>query len=130
MEVLIVLVSLAVLVLQIMMIVKFFSLCSSVKALKERFCDYRTVDADTVRLAILTNSTDEVYKTIIEKTYRGLGITLAGTYINGEPNEVWAKRKIATASRLCAIMGRELPAEIRSVDAFRAFAARTDTKQP
>ena len=111
----------ATITLEIVIIIKFFEMSSDIRKLKSHFCDFGTLNADTARIAILKGTTDDLYKTIIEKTYL---IIMQGR----NENEAAVSGKIATASSLCRMIGRELPAELQSIEAFDKFTKTTKSR--
>lgn len=114
-------ITIATVILEIVIVIKFFEMSSDVRKLKSHFCDFETLNADTARIAILKGTTDDLYKTIIEKTYL---IIMQGR----NENKAAVSGKIAAASNLCQMIGRELPAEIQSIEAFDKFTKADESR--
>lgn len=108
------LVAIAGIVLEIVILVKFFQLCQDVSNMKNSIQrnEARPISAVDVKKAIVMGTTDEAYKRIIGRLYDD---------IVKNPKATTVSNRIAYAENLCGMMGRELPAQLKSADAVISF---------
>lgn len=101
-------------IIEIWLIVKFVELCSDVRKIRDKQEPAR-INAAIVRKAMLTGTTDAAYNAIISRLVDFLDNCIVEYWEDPEP-------KINNAQKLCAMMGRELPPQLRTLEAYRAFA--------
>lgn len=108
------LVAIAGIVLEIVILVKFFQLCQDVSNIKNSIQrnEARPISAVDVKKAIVMGTTDEAYQKIVSGLYDSIA---------KYPHSATVPNQIAYAAKLCEIMGKELPAQLKSKDAVEAF---------
>lgn len=108
------LVAIAGIVLEIIIIVKFFQLCGDVRKIESKVeCSHgQPVSVRDVKKAVVMGTTDEAYQKIVSGLYDSIA---------KYPHSATVPNQIAYAAKLCEIMGKELPAQLKSKDAVEAF---------
>lgn len=101
-------------IIEVWLIVKFVELCGDVKKIREKQ-EPEKINAATVRKAILTGKTDEVYEAIVSRLIDEH--EAYGSY--GHWDDLEPKTRAAEA--FCAMMNRELPPQLQSREAYLAF---------
>lgn len=111
MEILIFIGGLALIILQIVILVKFFGLCSDVRDIKknQNRSTFRELNVTNAKLSKLVGREDEMYNDILLSIIK----TLSGS------KEDYVKLEfIMLATQLCEILGKELPEQLKSIEAF------------
>lgn len=110
------LVAIAGIVLEIVILVKFFQLCQDVRNIENsvRRNEARPISAVDVKKSIVMGTTDEAYKRIIGRLYDDIA---------KDPKAATVPNRIAYAEKLCGMMDKELPAQLKSADAVISFFA-------
>lgn len=111
MDALIFIAGLALFILQIVILVKFFGLCSDVRDIKnnQNRSIFRDLNATNAKLSKLVGREDEMYNDII--------LSLA-KMLSGYKEDYVKLEFIMLADQLCEILGKELPEQLKSIEAF------------
>ena len=130
MEIFIILLFVAIAVVQIMLFVKIWSMTNDVKSIKDMLAP-SSDDKSSVMIAYLTGQTDKCYDALVSNMYHQLfGIAVSIKSYSSYKDlhamdikylESKAEKDIADAKSMCKAMGKELPSELTSLDAFRDF---------
>lgn len=112
MDALIFIAGLALFILQIVILVKFFGLCSDVRDIKnnQNRSIFRDLNATNAKLSKLVGCEDEMYNDIVQTLIRRLNDNNCMTSVK--------KDYIKLAKQLCEILGKELPEQLKSIEAF------------
>lgn len=112
MDALIFIAGLALFILQIVILVKFFGLCSDVKDIKknQNRSTFRNLNVTNAKLSKLVGCEDEMYNDIVQTLIRRLNDNNCMTSVK--------KDYIKLAKQLCEILGKELPEQLKSIEAF------------
>ncbi len=102
---------------EIFLIVKFIGLCNDVNAIKSYISGVSSSSGNPISIrevkeAMLTGREEQIYLAILERL-----LAVMKEY-DLHPN---GKQKIEAAERMCAILGRELPEQLRSIEAYRQY---------
>lgn len=112
MESFLLMIGFAFLILQIVILVKFFELCSDVRDIKknQNRSTFRNLNAANAKLSKLVGCEDEMYNDIVQTLIRRLNDNNCMTSVK--------KDYIKLAKQLCEILGKELPEQLKSIEAF------------
>lgn len=80
----------------------------------------KSVSRKDARLAVILHREDECYEQIVTRLFEKL-TTAHQEQTEHIPPTVDTDKVIATAASICAILGRNLPPELSSYEAFQAF---------
>lgn len=102
----------ALFILQIVILVKFFGLCSDVRDIKknQNRSTFRDLNVANAKLSKLIGCEDEMYNDIVQRVIRRL--------TDGNSMDMEKKKYIKLANQLCEILGKELPEQLKSIEAF------------
>lgn len=108
--------------LNIWLITVFISMAKNVRRILEKLDgNIDTYGPKEVNLAILQGKKQEAYDCIISRLYRSLyNIATCKSEGEGYLNQT-AESNIAYSARLCAKLGKELPEQLQSLEAFKEF---------
>lgn len=111
MEVLIFIAGLALFILQIVILVKFFRLCSDVRDIKknQNRSTFMPLSVANAKMCKLVGREDEMYNDIRLSLIKML---------SGNKEDYVKKDYIKLAKQLCEILGKELPEQLKSIEAF------------
>ncbi|MDE6437218.1 MAG: hypothetical protein K2K69_06895 [Muribaculaceae bacterium] len=116
--------ALAALIIQIWLIALFVRMSADVKDIHriiQNNYELPTISTRDALLAVILNEQDETYKKIVRKLYYRLSDLCNKAQYSYSGCEAEANEVIELASDMCKAIGRELPKQLSSFEAYKSY---------